>query len=355
MHLNFRSIFLKERQLGELIDSELKENIAAKKVLERINNEKVTPYFLKIVNSCKDDTTMHEIKKEDGSVFESDSAREEFITSYYANVYQKDTNLRAVDANTIPNFLAGMVGNPVVNEARLTEEEKNSLEGPITFDELDKSLKQANLASAPGIDGISNKFIRQFWTFFRTPLKNYSNHCFATGQLTDSFRSAKIKLIPKKGDPSKIKNWRPISLINCFYKIISRALSNRLGKYIDKLTPVGQKGYSKTRQCQEVLISITECLQRQNFLGRKGAILSLDIGKAFDSLSHSFLSETLKFYNIGPSYRKWIELIATNRFACIILGVNKLGKNFLLCCVSVSALPEFACLEFNCLCGECAP
>jgi len=137
-------------------------------------------------------------------------------------------------------------------------------------------------------------------------------------------------LIPKKGDTTKIKNWRPISLLNCFYKLISRALTNRLKKVIDKLTPIAQKSYSQTRQCQEVLISVNDFIAACNARGLKGAVISLDISKAFDSVSHNFLENALKFYGFGENFIKWIKLIATGRSACIILPGNKLSRNFML-------------------------
>jgi hypothetical protein len=46
--------------------------------------------------------------------------------------------------------------------------------------------------------------------------------------MPDAFRTASIRLIPKKGNVSQIKNWRPISLLSNFYKIISRTVNNRL-------------------------------------------------------------------------------------------------------------------------------
>ena len=135
-------------------------------------------------------------------------------------------------------------------------------------------------------------------------------------------------MIPKKGDTSKIKNWRPISLLNCFYKILSRVLTSRLQGYIDKLTPVCQKGYSQTRQCQEVLISVSDCVSKCNHRNIQGALLSLDISKAFDTLSHSFLDSALVFFNFGENYRRWIRLLATNRTTCIILSDSKMSRHF---------------------------
>ena len=164
--------------------------------------------------------------------------------------------------------------------------------------------------------------------FFRNPLLKYALTCYDKGTLTDSFRTAKIRLIPKKGEIKSIKNWRPISLLNCFYKIISRALTFRLKKYMDKLTSVGQKGYSTNKQCQEVLISLIDSIQLCKKKNIRSALLSLDIKKAFDSLSHTYLKNVLTFFNFGPNIIRWLTLISTNRRACLILENGILGSIF---------------------------
>ena len=107
---------------------------------------------------------------------------------------------------------------------------------------IDNSIAAAKTKSSPGADGISNDFIKESWQIFRILLFRLAAKCYEENKLTDPFRSAEIKLIPKKVT-FMLKNWRPISLLNCFYKIISRAISSRLKKFMDKLTPVCQKGY----------------------------------------------------------------------------------------------------------------
>ena len=92
---------------------------------------------------------------------------------------------------------------------------------------------------------------------------------------------------------------------------------------MDKLTPVCQKGYSSTRRCQEVLIQLLENIENCKKLGKKAAILSLDIKKAFDSIGHQYLSKVLDFFNFGPNIKKWLLLLCTNRTACIKLDNNE--------------------------------
>ena len=93
--------------------------------------------------------------------------------------------------------------NSTIENAKLTDNEKLELEAPLTLQELEKSVSDSNLSSAPGTDGISNKFIKHFWGIFQKPLLEYANHCFLTGELTASFKGAKIRLIPKKGIAAK--------------------------------------------------------------------------------------------------------------------------------------------------------
>jgi len=97
---------------------------------------------------------------------------------------------------------------------------------------------------------------------------------------------------------------------------------------MDKMTPICQKGYSSSRYCQEVLISVIEGIEKCNFAKRRACIISLDIKKAFDSLSHNFLDGVYDFFNFGPRLKRWISLLSTNRMACIMLGSGKLTNIF---------------------------
>jgi hypothetical protein len=107
-----------------------------------------------------------------------------------------------------------------VQNLKLNENEKIRLEQEISREELDLALEGANPSSAAGIDGISTKFIKRYWDIFREPLFKYARTVFAKGNLTRTFRTAIIKLIPKKGIAIDIRKWRPISLLSCMDKIL---------------------------------------------------------------------------------------------------------------------------------------
>jgi Reverse transcriptase (RNA-dependent DNA polymerase) len=148
--------------------------------------------------------------------------------------------------------------------------------------------------------------------------------------LTHNWRSAKVKLIPKKGDLSNLKNWRPISLLSNFYKILSRAINIRLNKFVNRICSRAQKGYNSQRYAQEVLINVWEQINYCRTNGKKGAIVAIDMAKAFDTLSHSFLEKVYKFYNFGPEIIKWLSLLGNEREACIILDNGCKSRYFKL-------------------------
>ncbi len=66
------------------------------------------------------------------------------------------------------------------------------------------------------MNGISNKLLKRYWPYFRIGIHKYALRCFETGRLTDVFRGATVKLIPRKGDLSQLKKLETNqSLVKC--------------------------------------------------------------------------------------------------------------------------------------------
>jgi len=292
---NSGEILRAERDLNRIVESDAREEILKMKNFEHLNNEKITPYFLSLAKKLQHSETLLDIMRDDGTQFACNLERDQYIKNYYADVYKRVPD--TVTDQPINNFLGDVVDNPNVIASKITDVEREELDSPLSIHEFDKAMERAKCNTAPGIDSISNRFIKHFWYLFRKPLFDYANTCYRNGMLTTNFRCAKIRLIPKKGDTSYLKNWRPISLLNCFYKLISRVIALRLRKVMDKITQVGQKGFSGTKYCQETLIHRVDSINHLNFRKKAGALLSLDIKKAFDSTSHTYLQQVFQFWS----------------------------------------------------------
>jgi hypothetical protein len=231
--------------------------------------------------------------------------------------------------NTIPDFLGPEICNSsIIKNSKLTNDEKLLLDNLFSVEELDQAVEDAKSTTAGGPDGIGNKCIKKIWPYIRVPLTNYANCCIEKEHLTDNFRTALIKLIPKKGDVSKIGNWRPISLLNCMYKVISKAITMRLQKISNRIFSRAQKGFTDDKYIQECLINIVETIKRCNDFNIPAFILAIDQAKAFDSVRHDFMRKCLEFFEVPERFIKILEIFTTNRTAAILLEGGKCSKTF---------------------------
>jgi Reverse transcriptase (RNA-dependent DNA polymerase) len=227
------------------------------------------------------------------------------------------------------DFLGEEICNhPLVRNSKLNENEKLLLDRDLEFEELLTAIKEANHKSAPGIDGFSNVFIHKFFYLLGKPLFDCCTQCLNEGSLLETFATAQIKLIPKKGDVTKIKNWRPISLLSNFYKLLSRAINNRLKIVSDKILGRAQKGFTQTRQIHEVIINLNETINYCIKENIKGAMICVDQSKAFDSVDHGYMEKVFSFFGFGNRFISWIKTIGTGRKACIILENGATSVSF---------------------------
>ena len=86
---------------------------------------------------------------------------------------------------------------------------------------------------SPGNDGLTKEFYEVFWEDLKSPLISSFKSTFDKGELSNSQKQVVIKLRERKDkDKRLIQNWRPISLLNVDLKILSKALTNRIKKYL---------------------------------------------------------------------------------------------------------------------------
>jgi Reverse transcriptase (RNA-dependent DNA polymerase) len=234
-----------------------------------------------------------------------------------------------IQANCIETFLGQEICNSsLVKNSKLTDLEKQTLMLPLSLEELDSVVRDLKTSTASGPDSIGNQCIQKMWQYIRNSLINYCNFCIDKGELTERFRTASIRLIPKKGDKSKIKNWRPISLLNCIYKVVSKAINERLKKISNRILSRAQKGFTKGKYIQECLINISEMISRCETFGIKAFVLAIDQAKAFDSVRHDFMRCVYRFFGFPEQFITVLDLFTTNRTAHIILEGGILSDSF---------------------------
>lgn len=109
----------------------------------------------------------------------------------------------------------------------LSDDDRNFCDKPISLAELTAALNSLSLRKSPGPDGFSVEFDLKFWDLLGPLLFKLTLECFDDGTLPESMLGSATRLIFKKLGDKNLKNWRPISLLNVDYKIISRILTTR--------------------------------------------------------------------------------------------------------------------------------
>jgi exonuclease III len=319
-----------EQSLQKASEREIELSLETHPSYEYLHGEKMSPRFLSLIKK-RVNSDFTSLRDSQGNIFDNEESRTEYIVSYFEKIYSEPENVPESYDNVIENFLGPDICNhPIVRDSKLLAAEKDLLDSNLTLQELDVAVEESKSRTAPGIDGYSNSFIKKFWRFFRVPLLECSLTSFRKKTLIDSFRTATIRLIPKKGDASNIKNWRPISLLNCFYKIVARAVNNRLKKFVDRITSRAQKGFTSSRYIHEVIINLSQTISYSKKHNINGAIVSIDQAKAFDSILHGYVNAAFRFFGFGDNFIDTLDTLGTGRFAQIFLDNNKISRRFKL-------------------------
>ena len=136
--------------------------------------------------------------------------------------------------------------------------------------------------------------------------------------MTNDQKRGIINLIPKEGkDLRYLRNWRPLSLLNTDYKILTKTLSNRLQKVLPKLVNEDQVGYIRGRYIGQNIRIIKDIMTYTAKKNLPGYILLIDFKKAFDSIEWPFLIKCLKLYNFGENFIRWVQLLHKNIESCV--------------------------------------
>ena len=150
---------------------------------------------------------------------------------------------------------------------------------------------------------------------------------FYNGQIClQSINGSHITLVPKIDGPTRISEFRPISLLNSSVKILTKLLANRLQPFITKLVHLNQYGFIKNRSIQDCLAWSFEYLHLCHKSRRELVILKLDFEKAFDRIEHEVMLEIMK-KGFGERWISRMKLIFNTGTSLVLLNGTP-GKVF---------------------------
>ena len=152
---------------------------------------------------------------------------------------------------------------------------KNSLE------EIQEAIKAMANDKSLGMDGLPIEFYKDNLDWIGEELFLFYNDAFDNGSLGSDVNRGIIKLLPKIGDRSLVKNWRPFTLLNLSYKIIAKLLARRIADITKNIVSVTQIGFIKGRYILENLITSWEAMNWAKDSRQDVAMILLDFEKAY--------------------------------------------------------------------------
>ena len=176
-------------------------------------------------------------------------------------------------------------------------------------EEVRKTLFQIGDMKAPSPDGLHASFFKRFWHIVGEELTHEVLQAINTRKIPNGRNDTNVVLTPKVDNPKLITQFRPISLCNVEYKIISKMLANRLKKILPELISPTHSAFVPGRLITDNVLIAYECFHsiKKRTHGSNGiCVVKLDMLKAYDRVEWDFLRQMMMRLRF---HTQWIELI----------------------------------------------
>lgn len=194
---------------------------------------------------------------------------------------------------------------------KIVTEDLEIYTGEITIGELEMVIKKLKRRKAPGPDNIQTEFIKELDDTNKLHLLTKLNEWWE-GEIPEEMTKARVVLIHKKGDKENLANYRPISLLNTFYKLVAAIIQNRLAIKLDNHLQQTQYGFRRKRGTAEALQYVRRMVDKGESRQNKTLLVLLDWEKAFDKIHHDKLFLALDRMNVPEQITKLIKSMYNN-------------------------------------------
>jgi hypothetical protein len=210
--------------------------------------------------------------------------------------------------SSIPSTVGEVVQyvDPVV-----TTDTNADLMRPFTYDEVKRALFQMHPSKAPGPDGMTVLFFQKCWHVVGTDVSHVVLDFLNSGRMLGCINFTHIVLIPKVKNPQCMSQFRPISLCNVIYKIISKVLVNRMKVNLPRVISDSQSTFVPGRMITDNVIISFDMLHylKNHRVGNNVQIAAkLDMSKAYDRVEWDYLKAIL--LKLG-FHERWVHLVMT--------------------------------------------
>ncbi|KAL8122725.1 hypothetical protein AgCh_010922 [Apium graveolens] len=251
-----------------------------------------------------------------------------------------------------PQITQSTIDLETVDCTVISEAQASILTASVNDDLIYNTLKKMKTNKSPGPDGVNVEFFLATWCTTGTDFCDSIKSFFDTGFLPSGVNSTLISLIPKVSSPTKMVDFRPISLCTVMYKCISKILASRLKLIMPLVIDIAQSAFIPGRSISDNILLAQELFRGyERETGTAKCALKIDLHKAFDSLQWDFILAVLVRFRFPDIVIKWLKacLFTTritsklNSWTSLLLSLA--GRTLLIKSVILS-LEAFWCNHF---------
>ena len=224
------------------------------------------------------------LKDERGNEYFAEGAKGHLAVEYFRELFMSSN---PSDLETLFDGFQSRV-TPALNEALLRE---------ITDEEIRAAAFSVKGSSAPGEDGLTGVFYRNYWHIVGPKVIEEVHSFFQTSVLPAGWNHTQLCLLPKITKPETMKYMRPISLCSVQYKIVSKLLSERMKPIMDSIISDTQGAFVAGRFISDNIVVAHEMvhgLRTKKLISKEFMAIKTDMSKAYDRVEWNFLESLLE-------------------------------------------------------------
>ncbi|GKC58912.1 RNA-directed DNA polymerase, eukaryota [Tanacetum coccineum] len=293
------------RQLHEINLKETRDNFQKSKIKWAIEGDENSNFFHGIINKKRSQLSIRGVFVDGNWITDPGVVKDAFKDHFAARFKQP---------------LHDRLKLNILFTNRLSTEQAVDMDRSVSRDEIRNAVWNCGEDKSSGPDGFSFEFFRRYWRFAGPDFCSAVEGFFDNGKFLKGCNSSFIALIPKVPDVKFVTDFRPISLIGCVYKVVTKILANRLATVISDLVSDIQSAFVANRQILDGPFILNELLTWCKKKKKQSLVFKVDFAKAYDSVHLDYLLDVLHAFGFGPNWCRWIRGTFSSAMASILVN-----------------------------------